>query len=109
PTPKTPAPDAPALPTPTPAPAVPSAAGPRWIDVHCHVFNAIDLPMSEFIDRTRLSSKLDMPAWVLVAILAGGLQKAAPSASAEAAQLDAQDATPPAPPPRDLETALRAM
>jgi len=104
------APDPPALATPTPAPGVPAAAGLRWIDVHCHVFNAIDLPMSEFIDRTRLSSKLDLPIWVLVAILAGGLQKAAPSASAEAAQLDTQDATPPAPPPaRDIETALRAM
>lgn len=89
-----------------PAPAAPASC---WIDVHCHVFNAIDLPMSQFIDKTRLSSKLDLPIWVLVAILTGGLQQAAPSASAEAALLDTQDALPPAPPKHDLETALRAI
>lgn len=104
----------PAQDMPAPAQAAAASADLRWIDVHCHVFNAIDLPMSEFIDQTRLSSKLDLPIWVLVAILTGGLQKAAPSASAEAAQLDAQDAPLPAPlpappPPRDIETALRAV
>ncbi len=115
---------APAADAPAASPLVPDApgqdsqataraadsAGPRWIDVHCHVFNAIDLPISEFIDRTRLSSKLDLPIWPLVAILAGGLQKAAPSASAEAAQLNGQDAALPLPPPdRDIETALRSL
>lgn len=86
------------------------APGTRWIDVHCHVFNAIDLPMSEFIDRTRFSSKLDLPIWALVAILTGGLQQAAPSAMAEKAQLDAQGAAlPPPPPARDIAAALRAM
>ena len=109
PEPNPPAPDPPAQDTQATVAAA-GTPGPRWIDVHCHVFNAIDLPISEFVDRTRLSSKLDLPIWPLVAILAGGLQKAAPSASAEAAQLNGQDALPPAPPPdRDIETALRAV
>jgi len=29
-----------------------ASVGTNWIDVHCHVFNAIDLPMVEFVAQT---------------------------------------------------------
>ena len=27
----------------------------KWLDVHCHVFNLADLPVAEFVEKTRLS------------------------------------------------------
>ena len=44
-----------------PVAAVAMAAPPKqrqslkWLDVHCHVFNLADLPVAEFVEKTRLS------------------------------------------------------
>src|SRR4051794_21017033 len=61
----------------------------KWIDVHCHVFNGRDLPIYEFIKKTRLNSPNpgDWIAAALVAFLAGGLQRKSPSAADELALL----------------------
>jgi len=66
----------------------------RWIDVHCHVFNAIDLPASEFIERTLLQGLDRDLAAVAVALLAGLYQIAAPTAQREIDWLTQHTATP---------------
>ena len=68
--------------------APPPAAGQRWLDVHCHVFNAVDLPAAEFVERTRLGAAgaLALPALrLIVAILEAGVASAAGEAAALAA------------------------
>jgi hypothetical protein len=78
--------------------------------VHCHVFNALDLPMNQFIDQTRLHAPIDMPLWVIVAILVGGLSGSALPAEAEATLLNGPDGPPVEPPPaRDTVAAVRAL
>ncbi|MBU8546144.1 MULTISPECIES: amidohydrolase family protein [Roseomonadaceae] len=49
--------------------------GERWIDIHCHLFNIRDLPAREFIMQTRLNmpSIVDVPAFLALAALVGGL------------------------------------
>ncbi|HEY1933844.1 MAG TPA: amidohydrolase family protein [Acetobacteraceae bacterium] len=99
--------DAPAS-APVDAPGgAPSAT--RWIDVHCHVFNSLDLPVNEFIDQTRLSGPLALPEAMLIAIAAGFIQNASPTAQAEAAQLNGEAAAWEPPPSRDTQAALRAL
>lgn len=54
---------------------VPEQAAPtrqRWLDVHCHVFNAQDVPLYEFISRTRLNTGAAGIAAPVLALLAGG-------------------------------------
>ncbi|MFO1028018.1 MAG: amidohydrolase family protein [Acetobacteraceae bacterium] len=67
------------------------AVSSKWIDVHCHVFNGRDLPIYEFIKKTRLS-RANPGDWLisaLVAFLAGTLQRRSPSVADELALLDA--------------------
>ena len=71
---------------------------PSAIDVHCHVFNARDLPISGFVDHVILHDGQTSPAWVLdllESILRGG----APTADEELAMLKG----PPRPPPSAAE------
>src|SRR4051794_19769401 len=64
----------------------------KWIDVHCHVFNGRDLPIYEFIKKTRFShaNPSDWVAAAAVAFLAGGLQRKAPSVADEIALLSSR-------------------
>ena len=55
----------------------------RWLDVHCHVFNAYDVPLYEFISHTRLDGTAGEVAGPLLAIVAAGLQHDAPSPADE--------------------------
>ena len=55
--------------------APPAPAGQRWLDVHCHVFNAADLPVAEFIDHTRLSGIGAIPAYPALEIIAALYQR----------------------------------
>src|SRR5690242_21383403 len=66
----------------------------KWIDVHCHVFNGRDLPIYEFIKKTRFShaNPSDWVAAAAVAFLAGGLQRKAPSVADEIALLQSSRA-----------------
>jgi predicted TIM-barrel fold metal-dependent hydrolase len=76
------------------APAPLSAAtllggGQRWIDIHCHLFNILDLPALQFINRTRLTvpEVVRLPAIAIVAVLVGGVNGQAMTARAELAML----------------------
>src|SRR3954453_1507752 len=71
----------------------------KWIDVHCHVFNGRDLPIYEFIKKTRFShaNPSDWVAAAAVAFLAGGLQRKAPSVADEIALLRSSRAVAAAP------------
>jgi len=86
--------------------APPAPVGQRWLDVHCHVFNAADLPVAEFIDHTRLAgigAILAYPALEIIAALyqrqiisaadelraLAGNAAALPAASVKATKLDA--------------------
>ncbi|WP_159992924.1 hypothetical protein [Roseomonas sp. 18066] len=60
----------------------------RWLDVHCHVFNAADVPLYEFIKRTRLRGGAGLAA-PLLAIVAGGLRYQASSTVEELTRLNA--------------------
>jgi predicted TIM-barrel fold metal-dependent hydrolase len=73
-----------AEPAKAPAPVVP-AQGQRWIDIHCHLFNILDLPALQFIERTRLSQPplVRLPAVVVLAVLVAGLNGQAITARAE--------------------------
>lgn len=88
------APEGTAIATPPAAAAKPAAAGAlagqRWIDIHCHLFNILDLPALQFITRTRLTMPppVQVPAVILVAILVGGLNQMALTAEAELKALD---------------------
>jgi predicted TIM-barrel fold metal-dependent hydrolase len=70
--------------------AVPAAApaalgGERWIDIHCHLFNILDLPALEFIERTRLTMPWPLRLGAVAALLPliGGLNGMAITAEAE--------------------------
>ena len=58
----------------------------RWLDVHCHIFNAQDVPLYEFIKRTRLTGIRGVAA-PLLAIATGGLKHDALSATDELKRL----------------------
>jgi predicted TIM-barrel fold metal-dependent hydrolase len=75
-----------------PAPMAAAAllgSGQRWIDVHCHLFNILDLPALQFIDRTRLTmpAVVRLPAVAFVALLVGGVNGQAMTARAELTML----------------------
>lgn len=74
-----------AVPAPTAAAAATLSTGQRWIDIHCHLFNILDLPALQFIDRTRLTMPplVRLPSIVIVAVLVGGLNNQAMTARAE--------------------------
>ena len=57
----------------------PARGSGRWLDVHCHVFNGHDLPIYQFIKKTRLDQSGFGWAAPIVAFLAGGLDHDAPS------------------------------
>jgi hypothetical protein len=78
-------------------PQPPSATPLRWIDAHCHVFNAADLPVAEFIEYTRLHSVFDLPVYPILQIIAALYKLPVMSAKSELAQLGG-GATPGAPP-----------
>lgn len=63
--------------------------GERWIDIHCHLFNIIDLPALQFISKTRLTMPwpVKVPALLLLAPLVGGLNAMAITAEAELDEL----------------------
>jgi hypothetical protein len=91
---------------PSPA-AVSAIEKQRWLDVHCHVFNARDVPIYQFVHRTRMNDAVGFVFAPVLALLAGTLQFAAPSAEDEAARIEA--GTPPlfraSPPPGTLAAA----
>ena len=66
----------------------------RWLDVHCHVFNARDVPLYEFISRTRLRTGASGVAAPVLALLAGGAKQAAMTPEEELAALSGRGRQP---------------
>ncbi len=77
---------------PAPVAATAMAAPPKqrqslkWLDVHCHVFNLADLPVAEFVEKTRLSG-LAIAAAPIVWLIANFFKEQAVSADDELWQL----------------------
>lgn len=63
----------------------------RWLDVHCHVFNARDVPLFEFISRTRLRTGAAGIAAPVLALLAGGIRHDAMTPAEELASLSSRE------------------
>jgi hypothetical protein len=53
----------------TTSPAIDPDVPRRFIDAHCHVFNAHDIPMRQFIIETAVRESPDMKPWVGIASL----------------------------------------
>ncbi|MCC6719661.1 MAG: amidohydrolase family protein [Acetobacteraceae bacterium] len=94
--------------------APPAIPGERWIDIHCHLFNVLDIPTLAFISRTRLTMPLPIKLLPLLGVLPliGGLNGMAMTAKAELAALR-EGADPrllgPVAAPLETETALRII
>lgn len=70
------------------APRSPGEEPLRWIDVHCHVFNAADLPVLEFIVATRLKGVLGKVLLVpILAFVAAALKGGTPYPERELREL----------------------
>jgi predicted TIM-barrel fold metal-dependent hydrolase len=89
--------------------AAPFQAPLQWIDVHCHVFNAADLPVAEFIEHTRLQGIGRVLAYPVLALIASIYQLAPISARDELDQLGTSAPRPGAPAPLTKLQALYAL
>lgn len=83
----------------------------RFIDAHCHVFNASDLPVSGFLRSCILDldeSTFGYPIGLVLEILVAMLKQAVPDGAAESAAIDSGDRDPAAD-GRDREADVRTV